>query len=353
MGAWLAPTLGAIADAGGARRRYLLVFAALGATATALLFLVAQGQWVAAGVVYVLSLLGFSGSIVFYDSLLVAVSRPDHADMVSAVGFAAGYLGGGLLFALNVWMTLAPDTFGLSGADEAVRVSFLTVAVWWVAFSVPLAAWVREQAAAAGPARSSVREGFRELAETARGLRRYRLAFLFLVAYFIYIDGVHTIVRMAVDYGLSLGFDSGSLIAALLLVQFVGFPAALAFGRIAERVGAKKAILAGIVAYVGICLWGYRMAHAWEFYALAVAIGLVQGGVQSLSRSYYSRLIPRERAAQFFGFYNAVGRFSAILGPMLMGLVGYATGNPRLSMFAVMSLFVVGGAILYRLPSRS
>jgi UMF1 family MFS transporter len=349
----LAPVLGAIGDASGTRRRYLLVFAALGATATALLFLVAQGQWVAAGIVYVLSILGFSGSMVFYDSLLVAVSRPERADMVSAVGFAAGYLGGGVLFLINVWMTRSPGTFGLSGAEDAVRVSFLTVAVWWVAFTIPLAMWVREQAAAADSTRSSVREGFRELVETVRGLRHYRLAFMFLIAYFIYIDGVHTIVRMAVDYGLSLGFDTSSLITALLIVQFVGFPCAIAFGKLAGRIGTKSAILLGIGVYAGICLWGYRMAHTWEFYALAVAIGLVQGGVQSLSRSYFSRLIPRERAAQFFGFYNTVGRFSAVLGPLLMGWIGYATGNPRFSMFAVMALFVVGGAILYRLPNRN
>lgn len=351
--ALLAPMLGAVADAGGTRRKYLLAFAALGATMTALLFLIAQGQWTAAAVVYVLALLGFSGSIVFYDSLLVAVARPERVDFVSAVGFAAGYLGGGLLFAINVWMTLAPKTFGLDGADQAVRASFLTVAVWWVAFSVPLAMWVREQAAAAQPApgRSRVREGMEELLETVRNVKRYRLVFLFLIAYFLYIDGVHTIVRMAVDYGLSLGFDSTSLITALLIVQFVGFPAAIVFGKAAQRTGARPAILFGIGVYAAICLWGYRMTHTWEFYALAVTIGLVQGGVQSLSRSLYSRLIPPERAGQFFGFYNTVGRFSAVLGPVLMGWVSYATGNPRLSMFAVMALFIVGAALLLRVPA--
>ncbi len=351
--ALMAPVLGAIADAGGARRKYLLAFAVLGSTMTALLFLVAQGQWMAAAVVYVLALLGFSGSMVFYDSLLVAVSTPQRADFVSAVGFAAGYLGGGLLFALNVWMTISPGTFGLSGADDAVRASFLIVAVWWVGFSIPLAIWVREQAAAAAPGSSRVREGFSELADTLRHLRRHRLTFMFLAAYFLYIDGVHTIVRMAVDYGLSLGFGTTSLISALLLVQFVGFPAAIVFGKMAERTGAKRAILAGLVVYAAICLWAYRMTHTWEFYCLAAAIGLVQGGVQSLSRSYFSRIIPRERAAQFFGFYNTVGRFSAVLGPLLMGWVGYATGNPRLSMLAIMVLFIAGGVLLYRLPATS
>jgi UMF1 family MFS transporter len=351
MVALMAPVLGAIADAGGTRRKYLLTFAGLGVVMCTALYFIGQGQWMAAAAVYVVSLLGFSGSIVFYDALLVAVARPDRADYVSAMGFAAGYLGGGVLFAVNVWMTLSPATFGLSGADHAVRVSFLLVAAWWLVFSIPLALWTREQPAAARPGAPRIRTGLAELSETLRGMRRYRLVFVFLLAYWFYIDGVHTIVRMAVDYGLSLGFDTGTLITALLLVQFVGFPASIAFGRMARTTGAKRAILAGVAAYAGICVWGYFMNRLWEFYGLAVAIGLVQGGVQSLSRSYFSRIIPRERAAQFFGFYNTVGRFSAVLGPVLMGWAGYATGNPRVSMLAVMVLFVVGGAILSRLPT--
>jgi UMF1 family MFS transporter len=348
--ALLAPILGAVADAGGSRRRFLVTFAVLGAGMTALLFFVGEGQWLVAAAVYMAALLGFSGSIVFYDSLLVAVASRERADIVSAVGFAAGYLGGGVLFAVAVWMTLSPDTFGLAGEAEAVRVSFLAVAVWWIAFTIPLALWVREQAAAGQRDTPAASEGLGDLRETFRHLRRYRLAFLFLIAYFFYIDGIHTIVRMAVDYGLSLGFDTASLITALLIVQFVGFPAALAFGRLAERVGARRAILAGIGAYVFICLWGARMQESWEFYTLAVGIGLFQGGVQSLSRSYFSRLIPRERAAQFFGFYNTIGRFSAVVGPLLMGAVSYFTGNPRLSMVSVIILFAVGGTLLYRLP---
>jgi UMF1 family MFS transporter len=349
----LAPVLGAVADAGGNRRRFLLAFASLGATMTALLALIAQGQWAAAAVVYVLALLGFSGSIVFYDALLVAVARPERADFISALGFAAGYLGGGLLFAVNVWMTLSPGTFGLTGGDAAVRASFVTVSVWWVAFTVPLAMWVREQAAAGAGSTRATHEGIRELRETLKHLRRYRLAFMFLLAYFFYIDGIHTIVRMAVDYGLSIGFDTRDLITALLVVQFVGFPAALAFGHLARTTGARRAVLAGIGAYALICLWGARMTHTWEFYTLAVGIGLFQGGVQSLSRSYFSRLIPRERAAQFFGFYNTVGRFSAVIGPVLMGAVSYFTHSPRLSMLSILILFAVGATLLFRLPDET
>ncbi|MDH3196927.1 MAG: MFS transporter [Candidatus Krumholzibacteria bacterium] len=349
--ALLAPLLGAVADAGGSRRRFLLTFAALGVAMTATLFVIPRGAWPLACGVYLVAILGFSGANVFYDSLLVTVAPRARADLVSAVGFAFGYLGGGLLFAVNVWMTLAPARFGLDGPDTAVRVSFVTVAAWWAVFSLPLARWVRERPAAR--AGSSWRRGLGELRQTLAHVRELRWVFVFLLAYWFYIDGVHTIVRMAVDYGLSLGFETRDLVAALLVVQFVGFPSSLVFGRLADRHGPRPLLFAGIAAYVAISAWGYRMAHVWEFYALAAAIGLVQGGVTSLSRSYFSRLVPAERAAQFFGFYNTVGRFSAVLGPILMGWVGYATGNPRASMFAVMALFVLGGALLRAVPETA
>ena len=321
--ALVAPALGAVADAGGSRRRWLLVCAAVGILATAWLAIVGRGQWEAAAIVYAIGVIGFSASMIFYDALLVDVSTRENADRVSALGFALGYLGGGVLFALNVFMARRPELFGLADAAAAARVSFLTVAVWWTVFSVPLARHVRERGTAVraggagdrnragGPA---VRAGLSQLGGTFRHLRRHRNAFTFLLGYWLYIDGVHTIVRMAVDYGISLGFPSSSLILALLLTQFVGFPASLLFGRIGERFGARTGIFIAIAAYAGICVWGYRLAAVWEFYALAVAIGLVQGGINSLSRSLYSRLIPREQSAQFFGYYNTIGRFSAVLG---------------------------------------
>jgi UMF1 family MFS transporter len=346
----LAPVLGAIADGSAARRAFLLWFAGLGIVSTAALFLVAEGAWAVAAVVYVVGIIGFSGANVFYDALLVTVAPPGRTDFVSALGFAVGYLGGGVLFAVNVAMTVWPSAFGLASAADAVRVSFLTVAAWWTAFALPLALYVREGEgpASAGGAAARVREGFRELADTLRRVRELRPVLLFLLAYWLYIDGVHTIVRMAVDYGLSIGLPSNGLIVALIITQFVGFPSSIAFGRLGERFGAKPAILAGVGAYVAVAIWGYRMQHAWEFYALAGVIGLVQGGVQSLSRSFYSRLIPRERSAQFFGFYNMLGRFAAVLGPVIMGGVSYATGNPRLSILAIIALFAAGAALLVR-----
>jgi len=353
--ALVSPVLGAVADGSAARRVFLLWFAGLGIAATASLSLVPGGAWLVAAAVYVVAIVGFSGANVFYDSLLVVVAPPGRSDFVSALGFAVGYLGGGVLFALNVAMTMWPSVFGLASAADAVRLSFLTVAAWWTAFSLPLALYVREGemlGAATGMA-ARVGEGLRELAETLRRARELRTVLLFLVAYWLYIDGVHTVVRMAVDYGLALGFPSRTLVAALLITQFVGFPAALLFGKLGERAGPRRGILIGVAVYVGVALWGYRMQSVWEFYVLAGAVGMVQGGVQSLSRSFYARLIPRDRPAQFFGFYNLMGRFAAVLGPLLIGGVSYATGNPRLSILAIIVLFVAGAALLTRVQQPS
>lgn len=352
--ALLAPLLGAVADAGGSRKRFLLFFAATGVLMTGALSTVTEGNWLPAAAVYLIAVIGFSGANVFYDSLLVNVAPAGRADTISANGFAVGYLGGGLLFALNVAMTRWPSVFGLGDATAAVRMSFVSVALWWAAFSLPLAFWVREEGQlSANRSTRGLRDGWHDLVATLRQVRRYRTVLVFLLAYWLYIDGVHTIVRMAVDYGLSIGFGSQDLIAALLLVQFVGFPASLAFGAIARRTGARTAILGGLVVYVLITVWGARMESAWEFYVLAGAIGLVQGGVTSLSRSLYASLIPAEHSAQFFGFYNAVGRFSAVIGPVLMGWVALATGSPRASILSVSLLIVAGAAVLLKVPGRA
>ena len=345
----LAPILGAIADVGGLRKRLLLVFAALGIVMTAALYFVGRGEAVPALACFVLASIGFSGSVVFYDSLIVSVTEERHYDIASAWGYALGYLGGGLLFAATVAMSLWPEVFGLASQAEAVRVAFLAVAAWWLVFSLPLMLWVPEP-----PGRGGVRlgaavlGGFRQLARTFRKVRRLRMVGLFLLAYWLYIDGVDTVVRMAVDYGMSLGFASDSLIIALLITQFVGFPAAIVFGLLGERIGPKPAILIAIGVYTGVIVWAFFMRHVAEFYGLAVVIGLVQGGVQSLSRSLYARLIPAGQAAEFFDFYNMLGKFAAILGPLVMGVVGLLTGSSRLSILAVAILFVGGALLLMR-----
>jgi UMF1 family MFS transporter len=344
----LAPVLGAIGDQGGARKKFLLFFASMGIVMTGSLFFVAQGLWYVAVLLFVLAIIGFSGGNIFYDSLLVSVSSPAKEDMVSAFGFALGYLGGGILFAVNVFMTIKPTFFGLPDAAAAVRVSFLSVAIWWTVFSLPLLLWVKEppfQQKTRGWA--MVTGGFRQLKATCAEVRKLRVVFLFLLAYWLYIDGVDTVVRMAVDYGMSLGLEHNSLIVALLIVQFVGFPAAILYGKLGEKLGTKTSILIGIAVYIGVTIWGRFINSSGEFYLLAVVIGLVQGGVQALSRSFYSRIIPVHRAAEFFGFYNMLGKFAAVIGPILMGLVGVVTGNPRHSILSISVLFLAGGTVLY------
>jgi UMF1 family MFS transporter len=322
--ALMAPLLGAIADKGSSKKKFLIFFAYLGVLMTASLFCVQKGQWVWAIFVYVMGIIGFSGANVFYDSLLPGIVGEEKIDYVSGLGFSMGYLGGGLLFLINVLMTQMPQTFGLPDASSAVRFSFLSVALWWGLFTLFTIFWVPEKKAASAEksAQGTVAAGFRQFVGTFRKIRHLKMVFLFLLAYWFYIDGVDTIIRMAVDYGLSLGFKSSDLIVALLIVQFVGFPAALVFGKLGELWSVRKSIFLAITIYMGITIWGTMMTRAMEFYILAVVIGLVQGGIQALSRSYYSRLIPKNKAAEYYGFYNMLGKFAAIFGPALMGLVG-------------------------------
>lgn len=348
--ALMAPVLGAVADQGSLKKRMLMSFATLGILMTAALFLVAHGSWVLAVMLYVFGAIGFSGSLVFYDALIVDIAEESELDRVSALGYALGYIGGGLLFAFSVAMTLYPGWFGLAGSSDAVQISFLLVALWWGLFTLPLLRTVHERGERESVRwRQTVVAGWQQFVETFQHVRRLRTVFLFLVAYFLYIDGVGTIVRMAVDYGLSLGFESNVLITALLLTQFVAFPSALAWGRIGEVWGAKRSILVCIAVYVGICLWGYGMQNSSDFYLLAGAIGLVMGGIQALSRSLYARLIPAEQSGEFFGFYNMLGKFAAVLGPLLMGVASMASGNVRVSILVIVLLFAAGGLLLYRL----
>ncbi len=349
----LAPVLGAIADRGGAKTKFLLFFAAMGIIMTGGMFFVAKGAWQVAVLLYVLGIIGFSGGNVFYDSLIVDVSPRDRTDMVSSLGFSLGYLGGGLLFAINIFMTLKPASFGLADAGEAVRISFLNVAVWWAVFSIPIMIFVKEPTTVHRKSGwAMVGAGFRQLRKTFGEIRKLRLVFLFLIGYWLYIDGVDTVIRMAVDYGMSLGFEANSLIVALMITQFVGFPAAIAFGKLGEKLGTKAAILLGIAVYVGVTIWAMFMEKTAEFYALAVVVGLVQGGVQSLSRSFYARIIPANKAAEFFGFYNMLGKFATVIGPFLVGWVGVLTGNPRIAIFSIIILFIGGGVILYMVDER-
>lgn len=348
----MAPILGAMADQGGGRKRFLVLFATLGIAATAGLFLVGEGAWGMAALAYTVGVVGFMGANVFYDALIVDVVDESRLDKTSALGFGVGYLGGGLLFAFTVAMTLTPQTFGLADAAEAVRWSFLLVALWWAVFTFPLWRWVDEPRLQRRSIWQSASAGFQQLRETFRHLRQLKTVMHFLLAYWFYIDAVDTVIRMAVDYGLSIGLSSEDLITALLVVQFVGFPAALLFGWMGSRYGPKPIILLGLAVYVVIILWAWRMQAAWEFYTLAVAIGLVQGGVQALSRSLYARLIPADKSAEFFGFYNMLGKFAAVIGPILMGTAAVLTGSSRDSILAILVLLLIGAVLLATVDTK-
>ncbi|MCP4751246.1 MAG: MFS transporter [Proteobacteria bacterium] len=345
----LAPFLGAIADRGTAKKKFLFVFSYLGIIMTGGLWMVKQGQWQMAVLFYVLATVGFSGGNIFYDSLLPGVASSKKVDYTSSLGFALGYIGGGLLFLVNVVMYLNPGWFGIPDGPTAIRLSFIMVAVWWALFSLPVWLWVEEpkiyKAVGFGKA---VGLGIQQLLDTLRDIRHLKIVGVFLLAYWFYIDGVDTIIRMAVDYGMSLGFPSSSLIVALLVVQFVAFPAALAYNWFGSKIGVKQAILIAILAYGCITFLGYFMREEWHFYALAVMIGLFQGGIQALSRSLYTRLIPAEKSAQFFGFYNMLGKFAAVFGPAMMGTTTLLTGNIRYGILSILILFVLGGILLLK-----
>lgn len=345
--ALLAPLLGAIADRSGWRKRGLILFAVIGALLTAAMFFIGRGEWANAALIFAAASVGFALANVFNDSLLVDVAQPQEMDVISGLGYALGYLGGGLLFAVNVTMVLKPQWFGLESSGSAVQWSFVSVAVWWIVFTVPLALFVHEAPTPdRQPLLRAVSSGLSQLLETFRHLRQLRAPLLFLVAYWLYIDGVYTIIKLAADYGLSLGFSQDDLIKALLMTQFVGFPAALLFGWLGERIGADRGILIGLGVYAATTVWAYFLHEIWQFYAMAVLIGLVQGAVQSLSRSYYARLIPSQQPGEFFGFFNMVGRFAAIIGPMLAGTVVLVGGNPRYEIIAILPLFLVGAIML-------
>ena len=363
----LAPFLGAIADKGSSKKKFLFFFAYLGVLMTSCLYLVGEGNWIYAVIIYSMGIIGFSGANIFYDSLLPSLSNETNIDSISSFGYALGYLGGGILFSINVIMTLKPEFFFLKNTSEAVKVSFLTVAIWWGIFTLFILFWVKEPYLQNDKNnKNSLVEGFYQIKKTLIEISHLKTVLLFLIAYWFYIDGVDTIVRMSVDYGLSIGFKSTDLITALLLVQFVGFPSALFFGWIGKKWGVKKSIFLAILIYILITIWGMQMQEELEFYLLAALIGIVQGGIQALSRSFYARIIPKNRAGEFFGFFNMFGKFAVILGPALMGSVGLIIKNllitestktsdyqmlsqeaSRLSLGSIIILFIVGGIFLF------
>ena len=345
----LAPFLGAIADRGSAKKKFLIFFCYMGVVMTGGLYMVGQGQWQMAVMVYIAASVGFMGANIFYDSLLPSVAPKEKMNYVSSLGFAIGYIGGGLLFLINVLMYLHPQWFGVADAATAIKLSFLSVAVWWGVFTIPLLLFVPEpQISDSLPLVRAISAGYRQLRITFTQIRQLKIIGMFLLAYWLYIDGVDTIIRMSVKMGSSLGFEAGDLITALLMVQFIAFPAALGYNWFASKIGTKKAVLIAIGGYSVVTLLAYFMTVKLHFYILAALIGLFQGGVQALSRSLFTRLVPRGKEAEFFGFYNMLGKFAAVIGPIMMGWVTLATGNVRLGILSILILFISGALLLQK-----
>ena len=345
--ATLAPFLGAIADKASVKKRLLIFFAFLGIISTGTLSIINQGQWIIAIVFYVSASIGFMSANIFYDSLLPSVAPKEKRDFVSSFGYALGYIGGGILFLINVLMYLKPELFGISDAASAIKLSFLTVAIWWAVFSIPIMVFVKEPSVSENIGiTNSIKLGFNQLKSTIATIKKFKVVTTFLIAYWFYIDGVDTVIRMAVDYGTSIGFSTSALITALLLVQFIAFPATLIYNWFASKIGIKRGIFIGIIGYVLISIFASLVSKEWHFYAIAVMIACFQGGIQALSRSLYSTIIPKSNAAEFFGFYNMFGKFAAIIGPPLVGYIGLVTGNPRIGILSVIMLFILGGIML-------
>lgn len=348
----LAPILGTLADQTSNRKTYLLSFASLGIFGTACFYYIPYGQWQIAVAAMMIASIGFAGANIFNDALLPHITDDENVNFLSGFGFALGYLGGGLLFAVNVMMVLYPQMFYLPDKIAAVQTSFLTVALWWFIFSIPLLLWVHEKSFSTVK-KNILSSSFKQLKNTFLKIRSQKSIFLFLLAYFFFIDGVHTIIKMAVDYGLSIGLEQNSLITALLITQFVGFPATILMGYLGQRWNAKYVIYFCLTAYLIITICGYFMQNATHFYMVAIAIGMVQGGIQSQSRSLYAQLIPSSNeSGEYFGFYNMLGKFSAVIGPFMVGWISLTTGNSRLGVLSIATLFILGMVILRFVPNN-
>jgi UMF1 family MFS transporter len=359
----IAPILGALADQAHLKKRFLFVFMLLGAVSTAGFFLVGRGNWQLASIVYILGFIGFASANIFYDSLLLHVSDENNRHFVSGFGFALGYGGSVILFIANIILVNNPSLIGIEDKAFAVKISFLSVSAWWILFSLPLLIGVKEMRGVPRVGiRVAIRKGLVELSKLFKEIVGQPHVIWFLIAYWLYIDGVNTLITMATGFGSSLGFSLQDLMVTLIIVQIVGVPASLLFGWLGQHFGAKKLILTGIIIYLGVTIFAARLSlepvqvfglAVSEIHVLGFLVGSVQGGVQSLSRSFFANIIPPDRAAAYFGFYNMVGKFAALLGPVLMGTVARLSGEPRLGALAVAILFLLGGACLLKVSSQN
>lgn len=339
-----APFLGAIADLTGAKKPYLFISITIGGLGLLPFYFLPQNHWILALTFFMISSLGYWTSNIFYDALLVDVASENQMSSISSLGYSLGYLGGGLLLIINALAVQSPSTFFLTSAAQAIRWSFVSVVVWWFVFSLPLFLFVKDSKT---PAKKiSFKKIFIELKKSFQHLKSDKRLLWFLVAYIFYIDGVNTIIKMAADFALNIGLSSNDLIKAIILVQFIGFPATLVFAAIAKKYGDLFVITIGIAIYSFITLFSVFISTATEFYVLACVLGLTQGGLQAMSRSYFGKMIPENRSGEFFGIYNMVGKFSAILGPLLMAFLSLITGSARASIGVVIVFFILGAFFL-------
>lgn len=350
-----APALGYMADRMAGKKRFLTIFAVGGAVASILLFIPHGDMYRLTGIIYILGNIGFAGANIFYNALLPHVAKKDEIDQVSTKGYALGYLGGGILLVINVVMFMYPEMFGIPGQDWAVRLSFITVGLWWLGFTIPLWKRVKEPPTAYTEKvgfGEAFKSGFKEMAATFKKVRAYPEAFKLLLAFWLYNDGIGTIIKMATAYGDEIGIEQQDMIIALILVQFVGIPFSFAFGTLAKKIGAKTAILWGLGIYTLISIGGYFMATATHFFILAFMVGLVQGGTQALSRSLFGAMVPKTRSGEFFGFFSMSDKFAGIFGPLVFGLAGTLGGTSRFGIVSLVIFFIVGGYLLTRVNEK-
>ena len=347
--ALITPILGAVADYSKSKKIFMKMFVFIGVTGTALLFFIIEGRYLMASIFFIFANIGFSGGNIFYDSFLPIITKKDKIDYVSSMGYAAGYLGGGILLLINLVMIMRPGLFGIANTTLATRIAFITVAVWWVVFSIPAFINLPESRAGLGKFTLGpyIKQGFHRVANTFKHVKKYKELFKFLLAFWIYNDGIGTIIRMATIYGREVGIGQNDLIGALLLTQIVGIPFTLIFGKLAEKIGAKRGIYLALTVYLIITILGYNLDSALDFWILAGLVGTVQGGAQALSRSLYGALIPENKSAEFYGFYGISSKFAAITGPFVFALVGQITGSSRYGILAVASFFIIGIILLY------
>jgi MFS transporter, UMF1 family len=346
----IAPVLGTIADQRAMKKPLLGAFLIIGVTATLLMATIGRGEWRYALLLFIVANVGVASTLVFYDSLLPHIAAPDEFDRVSTAGYAIGFIGGGVLLLVNLAWILSPGTFGLSGTVDAIKLSLASVGVWWLLFSIPLFRVVREPAVRSPATARPFQLGatIRTTWNTFQELRRHRHALWMLVAFLLYNDGIQTIIRMSSIYGAEIGIDRNAQIAAFVMVQFVGVPCSLLFGAAAGRIGAKTALFVTLTVYMGITILGYFLMTAWQFFALAFLVGIVQGPSQALSRSLYARMIPKEKSSECFGFFAVFEKFAGIAGPAVFAGSITLFQSSRAAVLSVLVFFVLGAMALTR-----